>query len=160
MTITIHTDGACKGNGQKTPSPGGWGAVLDNGKGHRLNLAGHDPDTTNQRMELMAAVEALRRLKRPVSVTLYTDSQYLQKGLSEWLQGWKARSWRTAQGKPAAHADLWQELDRLNQMHDLRIKWVKGHSGHRGNEMADRLANRGAAGETIEDREHYSCPHS
>lgn len=149
MTITIYTDGACKGNGQLSQTPGGWGAVIDNGRGNHLLLAGHTPDTTNQRMELTAAIEALKALKRSLTVHLYTDSQYLKNGLTEWLPNWKAKGWVNAQRKPVANADLWKELDSLMQIHNVIVHWVKSHSGDPGNELADQLANFGASGKTL-----------
>lgn len=149
MTITIYTDGACKGNGQQSPTPGGWGAILINASNRQLHIAGHSPDTTNQRMELTAAIKALEALNRPLSVNLYTDSKYLQQGLTEWLPNWKANNWKTSQNKPIANADLWERLDDLNSTHDITIHWIRGHSGNQLNESADSLANHGAAGKTI-----------
>ncbi|RZT41723.1 ribonuclease HI [Cupriavidus agavae] len=136
--VTIYSDGACKGN----PGPGGWGAVLVAG-GHEKELFGGETPTTNNRMELMAVIEALRALKRPCVVNIYTDSQYVQKGISEWITGWKARGWKTADKKPVKNADLWQILDEVRQPHVIEWHWVRGHNGHPGNERADRLANRG-----------------
>ncbi len=136
--VTIYSDGACKGN----PGPGGWGAVLVAG-GHEKELFGGESPTTNNRMELMAVIEALRALKRPCIVKIYTDSQYVQKGISEWITGWKARGWKTADKKPVKNADLWQILDEVRQPHQIEWHWVRGHAGHPGNERADRLANRG-----------------
>lgn len=138
--IEIYTDGACKGN----PGPGGWGALLIAGE-HRKELHGGDSDTTNNRMELMAAIEALKALKRPSSLKLYTDSQYVKNGIQSWIQNWKRNQWRTAAKKPVKNADLWQILDTLNEQHEIEWCWVKGHSGHPGNERADELANIGAA---------------
>ncbi len=134
--VVIHTDGACRGN----PGPGGWGAVLVAGR-HRRELRGGEPDTTNNRMELVAAIEALASLKRRCSVALYTDSQYLRRGVTEWLAGWKKANWKTAARKAVKNRDLWERLDALIQDHDVRWHWVKGHSGDAGNERADQLAN-------------------
>lgn len=136
--VTIYSDGACKGN----PGPGGWGAVLVAG-GNEKELFGGENPTTNNRMELTAVIEALRALKRPCVVKVYTDSQYVQKGISEWIRGWKARGWLTAEKKPVKNADLWQQLDELVQPHEISWHWVRGHNGHPGNERADALANRG-----------------
>ncbi len=136
--VTIHADGGCRGN----PGPGGWGAVLEMGE-HRKELWGGEANTTNNRMELTAAIRALEALKRPVSVQLHTDSQYLQKGVSEWIHNWKRNGWRTADKKPVKNVDLWQRLDDLVAQHQISWIWVKGHAGHAGNEHADRLANRG-----------------
>lgn len=136
--ITIYTDGACKGN----PGPGGWGVVLRSGE-HEKHLHGGAPDTTNNRMEISAVIHALKALKQPSVVDLYTDSQYVQKGVSEWLAGWKARGWRTADKSPVKNVDLWQELDALLPQHEIAWHWVRGHNGHPGNELADQLANQG-----------------
>jgi ribonuclease HI len=136
-TVTIYPAGACKGN----PGPGGWGAFLSRGD-TRHELSGGERDTTNNRMELTAAIEALKYLKRPLPVRLHTDSQYVQKGISEWIHNWKARGWKTADKKPVKNADLWAELDRLNGIHRVEWVWVKGHAGDAGNELADTLANR------------------
>lgn len=136
--VTIYSDGACKGN----PGRGGWGAVLVAGASEK-ELFGGEPNTTNNRMEMTAVIEALRALKRPCIVRVYTDSQYVQKGISEWLPGWKARGWKTADKKPVKNADLWQVLDDLVQPHQISWHWVRGHNGHPGNERADALANRG-----------------
>jgi ribonuclease HI len=138
--VTIYSDGACKGN----PGPGGWGAVLVAG-GHEKELFGGESPTTNNRMELTAVIEALRALKRPCVINIYTDSQYVQKGISEWIHGWKARGWKTADKKPVKNADLWQALDEAQQPHQITWHWVRGHNGHPGNERADALANRGVA---------------
>ena len=138
--VTIYSDGACKGN----PGPGGWGAVLVAGTSEKELFGGENP-TTNNRMELTAVIEALRALKRPCVVKVYTDSQYVQKGISEWIAGWKARGWKTAEKKPVKNADLWQQLDELTQPHQISWHWVRGHNGHPGNERADALANRGVA---------------
>lgn len=135
--VTIHADGGCRGN----PGPGGWGAILEMGE-HRKELWGGEVNTTNNRMELTAAIRALEALKRPASVQLHTDSQYLQKGISEWIHNWKRNGWRTSDKKPVKNVDLWQRLDELVAQHQIRWVWVKGHAGHSGNECADRLANR------------------
>ena len=137
-TVTIHTDGACKGN----PGPGGWGALLTSG-GHEKELFGGAPQTTNNRMELTAVIEALGALKGPSRVVLFTDSSYVQKGISEWIHAWKARGWKTADKKPVKNVDLWQLLDTAAGLHELEWRWVKGHAGDPGNERADMLANRG-----------------
>ncbi|GBG12946.1 ribonuclease HI [Novimethylophilus kurashikiensis] len=136
--IEIFTDGACKGN----PGPGGWGAWLRYGS-HEKELFGGEVLTTNNRMELLAVIRALEALKRPSRARVATDSQYVQKGISEWIKGWKARGWRTASKEPVKNADLWQELDTLANKHQIEWMWVKGHAGHEGNERADQLANRG-----------------
>ena len=137
--VDIFTDGACRGN----PGPGGWGAWLVCGP-HEKELYGGQANTTNNRMELMAVIEALRALKKPCRVVLHTDSQYVKKGMTEWIAQWKARGWRTADKKPVKNADLWQELDQASRLHSIEWRWVKGHAGHEGNEKADQLANRGA----------------
>lgn len=139
--VIIHTDGACKGN----PGPGGWGAVLQAGGGHEKELWGGEANTTNNRMELMAAIMALEALKRPCKVELHTDSKYVMQGITEWMRGWKARGWLTADKKPVKNADLWQRLDAARLRHDVKWRWVKGHAGHELNERADGLANRGVA---------------
>lgn len=139
--VIIHTDGACKGN----PGPGGWGAVLQAGGGHEKELWGGEANTTNNRMELMAAIMALEALKRPCRVELHTDSKYVMQGITEWMRGWKARGWLTADKKPVKNADLWQRLDAARLRHDVKWRWVKGHAGHELNERADQLANRGVA---------------
>lgn len=138
--VIIHTDGACKGN----PGPGGWGALLEC-NGRRRELKGGEAQTTNNRMELTAAIRALDALKEPCQVTLFTDSSYVMQGLTEWLPGWKKRGWRTADKKPVKNQDLWQQLDVAAARHVIDWRWVKGHSGHDGNEAADRLANEGVA---------------
>ena len=137
--VTIYTDGACKGN----PGPGGWGAWLATG-GHEKDLCGGEKLTTNNRMELTAVIEALASLKRSCEVTIYTDSEYVRKGITEWIHGWKQRSWKTADRKPVKNAELWQRLDALRALHAVDWRWVKGHSGDPGNERADALANKGA----------------
>ncbi len=138
--IEIYTDGACKGN----PGPGGWGVLLKAG-GTEKELFGGEPATTNNRMELMAVIQALSALKRPCEVTLFLDSQYVLKGITEWLPGWKAKGWRTAGKQPVKNVELWQQLDALVQQSGHRIdwRWVRGHNGDPGNERADALANRG-----------------
>jgi ribonuclease HI len=136
--VEIYTDGACKGN----PGRGGWGALLI-AAGHQKELYGGELDTTNNRMELRAVIEALSALKRPCDVIVHTDSQYVQKGISEWIHGWKARGWKTAAREPVKNADLWQALDAAQARHTIQWRWVKGHAGHDGNERADALANRG-----------------
>ncbi len=133
--VLIYTDGACSGN----PGPGGWGAVLMSG-GHERELSGGEPLTTNNRMEIMAAIAALEALKRPCSVDLHTDSQYLRQGITEWIAGWKARGWRTADKKAVKNEDLWKRLDLARARHEVRWHWVKGHAGHPLNERADGLA--------------------
>jgi ribonuclease HI len=136
--VEIYTDGACRGN----PGPGGWGALLVSGS-HRRELWGGEPDTTNNRMELTAAIRALAALKRRCRVDLHTDSQYVRTGITEWLPQWKARGWKTAARKPVKNADLWLALEAEMARHDVKWHWVRGHSGHPGNERADELANRG-----------------
>jgi ribonuclease HI len=139
-SVVIYTDGACKGN----PGPGGWGAWLRSGT-HERELFGGEAETTNNRMELTAVIEALRALKGPCEVALYTDSQYVRQGISEWIQSWKRNGWRTSAKKPVANADLWRALDEESARHTIQWQWVKGHSGDVGNERADALANAGAA---------------
>jgi ribonuclease HI len=136
--VAAFTDGACRGN----PGPGGWGVVLRAG-GRVKELFGGEPATTNNRMELRAAIEALGALKKPCRVDLYTDSQYVRSGITEWLPAWRARGWRTADKKPVKNQDLWEALDALAQKHEVRWHWVRGHSGHPENERADELANQG-----------------
>jgi ribonuclease HI len=136
--VEIFSDGACKGN----PGPGGWGALLRYG-GIEKSLCGGEKDTTNNRMELMAAIEGLRSLKEACEVELTTDSQYVRKGIMEWIKNWKKNGWKTAAKKPVKNADLWQELDNEVARHTVNWHWVKGHSGHRENEIADELANKG-----------------
>jgi len=138
--VEIFTDGACKGN----PGPGGWGAWLKAGE-HEKEICGGEANTTNNRMELMAVIEALTALTRPCKVVLHTDSQYVQKGISEWIHGWKKRGWKTAAKEPVKNADLWQALDEAQARHEVEWRWVRGHAGHVGNERADQLANRGCA---------------
>jgi ribonuclease HI len=139
--VVIYTDGACKGN----PGPGGWGAILIAGE-RRKEIHGGAPATTNNRMELTAAIEALAALKRRCRVHLYTDSQYVRLGITEWLPQWKRRGWKTADRKPVKNADLWELLDAQIQRHDVDWHWVKGHSGHPENDRADELANEGIRG--------------
>lgn len=136
QTVVAYTDGGCRGN----PGPGGWGVLLRSGS-HERELCGSEPDTTNNRMELTAAIQALRALKRPCQVTLFTDSTYVQKGITEWLPNWRRRNWRTAAGKPVKNADLWRALEQAAAEHTVEWRWVKGHAGDPGNEAADRLAN-------------------
>ena len=137
--VEIYTDGACKGN----PGPGGWGAILRFGTEEK-EIFGGEAATTNNRMELMAVIEALSALKKqPCEVVVHTDSQYVQKGISEWIHGWKARGWKTAAKEPVKNADLWRRLDAIAAKHKVQWKWVKGHAGHPENERADVLANRG-----------------
>ena len=136
--IEIFTDGACSGN----PGPGGWGAILRHGATEK-ELFGGEVLTTNNRMEMMAVIEALRALKKPVQARVHTDSQYVQKGISEWIHGWKRRGWKTAGRQPVKNEDLWRELDRLAAQHQVEWIWVKGHAGHAENERADVLARRG-----------------
>jgi ribonuclease HI len=134
--LDIYSDGACRGN----PGPGGWGALLISGA-HERELSGAEPATTNNRMELLAVIEALRALKRRTRARLYTDSQYVQLGITVWLKDWKARNWRTAARKPVKNQDLWEQLDALAAGHEIEWHWVKGHSGNPGNERCDQLAN-------------------
>ncbi|MFZ5539204.1 MAG: ribonuclease HI [Pseudomonadota bacterium] len=136
--VEIYTDGACKGN----PGPGGWGAYLKSGV-HEKELFGGEPQTTNNRMELVAVIEALASLKRRCRVVLHTDSQYVKLGVTEWLPNWIRRGWKTAGNKAVKNADLWARLAELAQRHDIDWRWVRGHAGNAGNERADRLANRG-----------------
>lgn len=138
MTVVIYTDGACRGN----PGPGGWGAVLRYGQ-HEKQLYGGVLNTTNNQMELQAAIEGLKALNKPSQVKLYTDSTYVKKGISEWIHGWKRNGWKNSQKKPVKNAELWQILDQLAEGHEIEWLWVKGHAGHEGNELADQLANRG-----------------
>ncbi len=148
--VEIYTDGACSGN----PGPGGWGAVLRHGDAEK-ELQGWSSLTTNNRMELLAAIRALEALRYPCKVVLYTDSQYLKNGITKWLANWRKNGWRTAGRKPVKNQDLWMELDRLASLHDVEWRWLRGHAGHRENERADRLAReaiqRGAEGDLKED---------
>ncbi|MFN5179513.1 ribonuclease HI [Limnohabitans sp.] len=138
--VEMYTEGACKGN----PGPGGWGVLMRAGT-HQRELHGGEPATTNNRMELTAVIEALSALKRPCRVSLYLDSEYVRKGITEWIHGWKARGWKTASRAPVKNVELWQALDRLVSAggHQIEWHWVKGHAGHPGNERADTLANMG-----------------
>ena len=136
--VEIYTDGACKGN----PGRGGWGAWLKSGDNEK-ELFGGEPDTTNNRMELKAVIEALMSLRRPCNIIVHTDSQYVQKGISEWIHGWKKRGWKTAAKAPVKNVDLWQALDAAQHTHTIEWRWVRGHAGDVGNERADALANRG-----------------
>ena len=136
--VVIYTDGACSGN----PGPGGWGAILISGE-NRKEIAGGELATTNNRMELMAAIQALEALKKPCKVELHTDSTYVMKGISEWIHAWKRRGWKTADNKPVKNDDLWRRLDEARARHDVHWRWVKGHAGHELNERADELARQG-----------------
>ncbi|MGE4251768.1 MAG: ribonuclease HI [Parvibaculaceae bacterium] len=140
QTVVVHTDGACSGN----PGPGGWGAILRYGA-HEKELKGGEALTTNNRMELMAAIMALEALTRPANVEMHTDSQYLKDGISKWIHGWKRNGWKTADKKPVKNAELWQRLDLALGRHQLSWHWVKGHAGHDDNERADELARQGMA---------------
>jgi len=135
--VIIFTDGGCRGN----PGPGGWGALMRFGN-HEKEIYGYEEETTNNRMELMAAIRSLETLSRECSVVLTTDSQYVRQGITEWMDGWKKRGWKTAAKKPVKNKDLWQRLDKAVKEHEVDWQWVKGHSGHEGNERADDLANR------------------
>ncbi len=135
--VEMYTDGACRGN----PGPGGWGVLLRNGESERT-LYGGEPETTNNRMELTAAIEGLAALSEPCRVELTTDSEYVRRGITEWMQAWKQRNWRTAARKPVANRDLWERLDAIASAHDVRWHWVRGHSGHVDNERVDALANQ------------------
>lgn len=137
--VVVHTDGACSGN----PGPGGWGVILE-WSGHRKELKGGEPHTTNNRMELMAAIMALESLKRPCTVDIHTDSQYLRHGITEWIKGWKRNGWKTAAKKPVLNQDLWMELDALTQQHQIEWKWTKGHADHPDNNRCDELATSAA----------------
>ena len=136
--INIYADGGCRGN----PGPGGWGVLMQSGENSK-ELWGGEANTTNNRMELTAVIRALEALKRPTAAHIHTDSQYVQKGISQWIHNWKRNGWRTADKKPVKNAELWQRLDELTKTHELKWLWVKGHAGHPGNERADQLANRG-----------------
>ena len=138
--VVIHTDGACSGN----PGPGGWGAILESGP-HRKELKGGEAQTTNNRMELTAAIEALEALRKPSDVELYTDSNYLRGGITGWIKGWKRNGWRTADKKPVKNVELWQRLEQAEARHQVSWHWVKGHAGHDENERADELAREGMA---------------
>ena len=136
--IEIFTDGACRGN----PGPGGWGVLLRY-QGKERTLHGGEVETTNNRMELMAAIVGLESLKEPFSVTLTTDSKYVMNGITDWIENWKKKAWKTAAKKPVKNEDLWRRLDEVSQQHEINWQWVKGHSGHRENELVDALANQG-----------------
>ncbi|PTQ90338.1 ribonuclease HI [Agitococcus lubricus] len=136
-TVEIYSDGACRGN----PGMGGWGALLSF-NGQEKRILGYEAETTNNRMELMASIEALKTLNQPCHVILWTDSQYVKKGMTEWLAGWKAKNWRTASNQAVKNQDLWQQLDLQAQRHQIEWRWVKGHAGNYGNEIADQLANQ------------------
>lgn len=138
IDVTLYTDGACRGN----PGPGGWGVVLESGQ-HVKELFGGELETTNNRMEMTAAIEGLKALNRGCKVAIYTDSQYLRKGVLEWMDGWKRNGWKTSARKPVKNQDLWQSLDQQLDRHTIEWHWVKGHSGNPGNERADALANKG-----------------
>lgn len=139
--VTIYTDGACKGN----PGPGGWGALMQSSDGSKKEIFGGEKETTNNRMEMMAVIQALAALKRPCTVVLHLDSQYVLKGITEWLAGWKAKGWKTASKQDVKNVDLWKQLDQLVTQagHVIDWRWVKGHAGDPGNERADALANSG-----------------
>ena len=136
--IEVYTDGACSGN----PGPGGWGVLLRYGQ-HEKELCGGEAETTNNRMEMMAVIQALDALNSKCHVDLYTDSKYVMQGVNEWMEGWKAKGWKTASKKPVKNQDLWMEIDRVVQSHDVTFHWVKGHAGHPDNEKADELARKG-----------------
>ena len=136
--VIMYTDGACKGN----PGPGGWGVWLQSG-GHEKEMFGGERGTTNNRMELTAVIEGLASLKRSCDVVVYLDSEYVRKGITEWITNWQRRGWKTADGKPVKNVELWQRLDALRKLHSVEWRWVKGHAGDPGNERADALANRG-----------------
>jgi ribonuclease HI len=138
--IEIYTDGACSGN----PGPGGWGAVL-RWRGHEKEINGGEAETTNNRMEMMAAIRALESLKRPAHVRIHTDSIYLRNGITQWIHAWKAKGWKTANKKPVKNIDLWQRLETALARHKVEWRWIKGHSGHPENERADQLARKGIA---------------
>lgn len=142
--VTIYTDGACSGN----PGPGGWGVILTSGT-HRKELSGGEVDTTNNRMELMAAIMSLETLKRPSKVDLYTDSTYVRDGITKWIHGWRRNGWKTAAKKPVKNAELWQRLDAAQKRHYITWHWVKGHAGHPENERADELARGGMPGRDV-----------
>ncbi|MCZ6868905.1 MAG: ribonuclease HI [Gammaproteobacteria bacterium] len=145
--VEIFTDGACRGN----PGPGGWG-VLIRSNGEERELKGGESDTTNNRMELMAAIQALEALKQPCSVELTTDSEYVRRGITEWIATWKRRGWKTANKKPVKNEDLWRRLEDAGRSHEIKWRWVRGHSGHRENELADALANQ--AIDELQDPQH------
>ena len=145
--VTVYTDGACRGN----PGPGGWGVVLESGP-HQKTLKGYEAETTNNRMELMAAIMALRTLNKPCSVALWTDSQYVRQGITQWIHNWIKRGWKTAAKQPVKNAELWKTLHEETQRRQIDWHWVKGHSGHPGNERADELAN-----EAIDEHERSAA---
>ena len=151
--VVIHTDGACSGN----PGPGGWGAILEAGA-HRKELKGGEALSTNNRMELTAAIEALEALKAPSDVELYTDSNYLRDGITKWIRKWKTNGWRTADKKPVRNAELWQRLETACERHDVSWHWVRGHAGHDENERADELAREGMAPFLATRRNHTAEP--
>lgn len=136
--VEIYTDGACSGN----PGPGGWGVLMRYGD-HEKELCGGEDETTNNRMEMMAVIKALEAMSKPAPIDLYTDSKYVQQGINEWLEGWKAKGWKTAAKKPVKNKDLWERIDSLIGTHNVTFHWVKGHDGHPDNERADELARRG-----------------
>jgi len=138
MKVVIYTDGACSGN----PGPGGWGAILRYGD-HEKELNGGEPDTTNNRMEMMAVIQSLAAMKKPCDIDLYTDSVYVKDGVTKWMDGWKAKGWKTASKKPVKNQDLWERIDSEIQRHNVAWHWVKGHAGHPDNERADELARAG-----------------
>lgn len=138
MKTELYTDGACKGN----PGPGGWGVLMRHGK-HEKEMCGGELNTTNNRMELTAAIKGLEALTRPCEVILTTDSQYVRQGITNWIDGWKKKGWKTASKQPVKNKDLWQKLDEMNHTHTIEWRWVKGHAGHDENERADQLANQG-----------------
>ena len=148
--VDAYTDGACRGN----PGPGGWGVVL-RASGAQKEMFGGEPATTNNRMEMLAAITALETLKQPCEVRLYTDSQYVLKGMTEWLAGWKARGWKTADRKPVKNVDLWQRLEQAAASHRVQWVWVRGHDGNPGNELADQLANRGV--DSVQGRGEFAA---
>jgi ribonuclease HI len=141
QTVILYTDGACRGN----PGPGGWGVLMQY-KDHEKELCGGEAETTNNRMELMAAIQGLESLSRDCQVEIYTDSKYVMQGITEWIDNWKKKGWKTAARKPVKNVDLWQRLDQARNRHQVSWHWVRGHSGHNGNERADELANRGVDG--------------
>lgn len=139
--VTMYTDGACSGN----PGPGGWGVILSSA-GHQKEMCGGEPETTNNRMEMMAVIAGAEALKQACEISIYTDSTYVMKGMTEWVAGWKKRGWRTASKQPVKNVDLWQRLEKALEKHEVNWNWVKGHSGDAGNERADELARQGIPG--------------